>query len=89
MVDNSPKINQEYHVKLSNVRTDGVRDTGEAALDPQSSVAILTIEGGNDPHGIISFAPSSLERKVTEGDKLIPLTVDRKFGAIGERNMEK
>lgn len=71
-------------MKLSDVQNPDVRESGRAALHPQDALAIVTIEGGNEPHGIISFALSSLDRRVSEGDNLIQLTVDRKFGAIGE-----
>ena len=61
----------------------GVRDTGAAAADPMSGVAVITIEGGNDPHGVFSFAESSLNIHVEEGNTAVQLSVDRKFGAIG------
>lgn len=62
----------------------GVRETGSAGLDPQQSQAIITIEGGNEPHGIFSFAVKSQSMRVPEASAAIQLYVDRKFGAIGE-----
>ena len=61
----------------------GIRDTGAAALHPQNAEASITIEGGNDPHGIFSFAPTSLLRLTPEANISLPLILDRKFGAIG------
>jgi G-protein coupled receptor 98 len=84
LVDNEPKINQEYQVILSDVQSEGVRETGQAALHPQDAVAVVTIEGGNEPHGVISFALNSLDRKASESDSTIQLTIDRKFGSIGQ-----
>ena len=63
----------------------GVPETGAAAVDPNSAEAHITIEGGNEPHGVFAFAP-----RVLDAPPRIPetgaynLTVDRKFGAIGE-----
>ena len=81
--DNQPKVNQEYTLSLLNLVTEGVRGTGAAALSDLKSKALLTIEGGNDPHGVFSFGQNSVRRMVDEADTVIPLSVDRKFGAIG------
>ncbi len=81
--DDQPKVNQEYALSLSLV-TEGVRDTGAAGLSPLRSQALLTIEGGNHPHGVFSFTQNSLRRLVDEADEAVSLSVDRKFGAIGE-----
>ncbi|ELU13347.1 hypothetical protein CAPTEDRAFT_91039, partial [Capitella teleta] len=83
LVDNEPKINQEYQVILFDVQSDGVRETGQAELHPQNAVAVVTIEGGNEPHGVVSFALSSLDRTASESENTIQLTIDRKFGSIG------
>ena len=82
--DDQPKVNQEYNLRLLNLATDGVRDTGAAALSELRGEALLTIEGGNDPHGVFSFGQNSLRRMVDEADAVISLSVDRKFGAIGK-----
>ena len=81
--DNQPKVNQEYTIRLLNLVTEGVRDTGAAVLSELKGEALLTIEGGNDPHGVFSFGQNSLRRIVDEADAVISLSVDRKFGAIG------
>ncbi len=82
--DNLPKVNQEYSLNLDNISTQGVRQTGRAVLSEFNAEAILTIEGGNDPHGVFSFALNSLRRYVEEADTVISLSIDRKFGAIGK-----
>ncbi len=82
--DNLPKVNQEYSLELDNIVTEGVRQTGRAVLSEFNAEAILTIEGGNDPHGVFSFALNSLRRFVDEADTVLSLSIDRKFGAIGK-----
>ena len=62
----------------------GVRDSGAAAVDAQSSIAGITIEGGNKPHGIVSISPTSREIRVLEDAGEIGIHIDRKFGAIGK-----
>ncbi|XP_064619585.1 adhesion G-protein coupled receptor V1-like [Lineus longissimus] len=81
--DTDPEVNEEYRIVLHNITTDGVSSTGAASLDPQSYAASITIEGSNDPHGIISFAASSLMMSAKEEAATINLVVNRKFGAIG------
>ena len=61
----------------------GIGETGAAAAHPQDGIALITIEGGNEPHGVISFAQSSLELIVLEGNHVIELTVTRRYGNIG------
>lgn len=62
----------------------GVPVTGAATLDPRTSSASLTVRASNDPHGVFSFASSSIDTEVSEGDSNTPyLLIDRKFGSIG------
>ena len=72
-------------IRLHSVFFSGVRETGAAGVDPQKSVAIVTIEGGNEPHGVFSFADGSHRLKVPEAPDRPHLIIDRKFGAIGKR----
>lgn len=62
----------------------GISSTGAAVLDVQSSVASITVEASNDPHGVFSIASSSLDLELTEdiGSQGY-LVIDRKFGSIG------
>ena len=64
--------------------TSGVRDSGAAATHPQSSIAGITIEGGNKPHGVVSVSLMSREVRVLEDAGEVGVNIDRKFGAIGE-----
>ena len=76
------------NVKLTSFLASGVRQTGAAAIDPSKPEATITIEGSNDPHGIFSFSPGALDPdrppRIHEGDDQFQLTVERKFGAIGQ-----
>ena len=84
LADDTPEVNEEYQITLSNVQTVGVSLTGAAALDPQGSTATITVQASDEPHGVFSFAQGS-DRVVTpEGDTSLQLFVDRKFGSIGE-----
>lgn len=62
----------------------GVDETGAAAPHPQNGMALITIEGGNEPHGVFSFAQSSLDLAVEEGDTTAELTITRRYGNIGK-----
>ncbi|XP_069137444.1 adhesion G-protein coupled receptor V1-like isoform X2 [Argopecten irradians] len=83
MVDQKPETNEEYQIFLTNVRTEGVGATGAAKIDAQFNEAAITIQGSNDPHGVIQFASTSLNVRVQEADNIMSLQIDRKFGAIG------
>lgn len=52
-------------------------------LDPQASMATITIRASNNPHGEVAFQDSSLSVSTQEG--LTPqLTIVRQFGTFGE-----
>ncbi|XP_071965307.1 adhesion G-protein coupled receptor V1-like isoform X2 [Antedon mediterranea] len=81
--DETPEVNEEFTIILSNVETEGVSATGAAELDPQGSVASITISASDEPHGVFSFAQGSNEITVSEDQETLQLFVDRKFGNIG------
>ena len=62
----------------------GISQSGRAAVDPQKAEATVTIEGGNHPHGMFSFAGNSILQRVVEDNVAIQVFLDRKFGSIGE-----
>ena len=62
----------------------GVGATGVAVVSAMQGVASITIQGSNDPHGVLQFAPTSLAVNISEDASYVSLQVDRKFGAIGE-----
>ncbi|XP_033109462.1 adhesion G-protein coupled receptor V1-like [Anneissia japonica] len=81
--DETPEVNEEFVIVLSGVETEGVSSTGAAELDPQGSVASITISASDEPHGVFSFAQGSDEITVSEDQQTVQLFVDRKFGNIG------
>ena len=81
--DDTPEINEEFQITLSNVQTTGISPTGAATLDPQGSIASVTIQASDEPHGVFSFAQGSEVVMVAEGNMTVQLFVDRKFGSIG------
>ncbi|XP_060082724.1 adhesion G-protein coupled receptor V1-like [Ylistrum balloti] len=83
LVDEKPETNEEYQIFLTDIRTEGVGPTGEAKIDSQFNEAAITIQGSNDPHGVLQFASTSLNIRVQEAENILSLQVDRKFGAIG------
>lgn len=58
--------------------------SGSAIFDPLLRTASITIEGSNNPHGVIQFGSNSLNVRMNEDSGTENIQVDRKFGAIGE-----
>ncbi|XP_077792347.1 adhesion G-protein coupled receptor V1 isoform X2 [Podarcis muralis] len=85
--DHIPEEKEEYQVILYNVRTQGVASSGAAILDSQGYEAVLTVEASDEPHGVLSFAPSSRVVLVQEGNKTIQLFINREFGSLGVINL--
>lgn len=52
-------------------------------MDSQGYEAVLTVEASDEPHGVLSFAPSSRVVLVQEGNKTIQLFINREFGSLG------
>ena len=61
----------------------GVGISGSASLDPLLRTATITIEGSNNPHGVLEFGSNSQNVRVNEATESVNIQLDRKFGAIG------
>ncbi|XP_055956200.1 adhesion G-protein coupled receptor V1 [Patella vulgata] len=83
-VDTTPEVNEEYELHLVNLTTTGVGQTGAASADPRFKTLLITIQGSNDPHGVVQFSLTSLKVSIEEDEQTVSLTVNRKFGAIGQ-----
>ncbi|XP_070543508.1 adhesion G-protein coupled receptor V1-like isoform X2 [Ptychodera flava] len=83
LTDETPEVNEEYTIKLTQPVTEGVAETGAAGLDEQGSTASITIEASDEPYGIFVFTPGSTRLNTDESDSVIELIVERKFGSIG------
>ncbi|XP_077988560.1 adhesion G-protein coupled receptor V1-like [Glandiceps talaboti] len=84
LTDNVPEVNEEYTIRLLDPVTQGVSQSGAAGLDSQGSTASITIEASDEPYGIFVFTPGSTNIQRDEGDVIIELIVERKFGSIGQ-----
>ncbi|XP_041464132.1 adhesion G-protein coupled receptor V1-like [Lytechinus variegatus] len=82
--DETPETNENFQIILTNVQTTGVSPTGAASIDPQGASASINIGASDEPHGVFSFAQGSLQVATPEGDRLVQLFVERKYGAIGQ-----
>ncbi|KAL4228132.1 hypothetical protein ACF0H5_013567 [Mactra antiquata] len=83
LTDNIPEINEEYQLHLVNIKTTGVGISGSATFNTLLRSASITIEGSNNPHGVIEFGSNSRNVRVNEDTNTVKIQVDRKFGAIG------
>ncbi|XP_030832667.1 adhesion G-protein coupled receptor V1 isoform X3 [Strongylocentrotus purpuratus] len=82
--DETPETNENFQIILTDVQTTGVSPTGAASIDPQGASASINIGASDEPHGVFSFAQGSLLVATPEGDRLVQLFVERKYGAIGQ-----
>uniref|UniRef100_A0A3B4ZW94 Adhesion G-protein coupled receptor V1 n=1 Tax=Stegastes partitus TaxID=144197 RepID=A0A3B4ZW94_9TELE len=85
--DATPEDKDEYKVSLSKIQTFGVVVTGHAALDVQSSEAVLTVDTSDEPYGLLTIAQSSRVVITDERDQTINIYVNREFGASGAVNI--
>ncbi|XP_069081373.1 adhesion G-protein coupled receptor V1 [Pleurodeles waltl] len=85
--DQIPEEKDQYSIMLYNVVTQGVHLTGAAVLDSQGYEAVLTVEASDEPHGVLSFAPSSRIVLTPEANKTIQLFINREFGSLGAINV--
>lgn len=62
----------------------GIPSTGNAALDPQSYTATISIRGSDHPHGTFWFSEVSQKAAAEETTGTLEVFISRKFGSIGE-----
>ncbi|XP_073534717.1 adhesion G-protein coupled receptor V1 isoform X1 [Phyllobates terribilis] len=85
--DQIPEEREEYQILLHNVITQGISGPGAAVLDEQGYEAVLTVEASDEPHGLLSFAPSSRIMITQEANKTIQLFINREYGSLGDINI--
>nr|Q6JAN0.1 RecName: Full=Adhesion G-protein coupled receptor V1; AltName: Full=G-protein coupled receptor 98; AltName: Full=Monogenic audiogenic seizure susceptibility protein 1 homolog; AltName: Full=Very large G-protein coupled receptor 1; Flags: Precursor [Danio rerio]AAT07468.1 very large G-protein coupled receptor-1 [Danio rerio] len=85
--DTTPEDREEYRVILSNIQTTGVTKTGIAALSAQGREAVVSVEASDEPFGLLSIAPSSLQVTTDEKNTTIRIYINREFGASGAVNI--
>lgn len=84
--DARPELAERYTLTLLELRTisDFISSgSGAATLDPQASMATITVRASNNPHGEVAFQDSSLSISTQEG-LTTQLTIIRQFGTFGE-----
>ena len=84
--DATPELAERHLLSLLQVRTlsDFIAPgSGAAILDPQASMATLTIRASDNPHGEVAFQNASLFTDIQEG-LAQQLTIIRQFGTFGE-----
>ena len=83
--DGMPELSEVYTLSLTAVRTvsDDISQMGAAELDSQATMATLTVQASDSPHGVLEFQEASV-RVESEESSPVTLTVVREFGAIGE-----
>ncbi|MCI4392676.1 hypothetical protein PGIGA_G00148550 [Pangasianodon gigas] len=85
--DGTPEDREEYRVILSNIQTKGVTATGEAALDAEGRMAVVSVAASDEPFGMLRIAPSSLSISTEEKDTKLRIYINREFGASGSVNI--
>jgi G-protein coupled receptor 98 len=90
LADTEPELQEMVIITLTDVVQGGVTGGSDmskgAKLIPSQSASVITIEANDDPHGVISWSPSSLLVKTPEidgADSVVTLTVVREFGTVG------
>ena len=80
-----PELVELYVLSLTAVRTvsPDVAPSGQAILSDTDTMATITIEASNSPHGIVEFQMGSESVNVSE-ESSSELTIVREFGTFGE-----
>ena len=90
LADAIPELKEVASIKLTGIVRGGVAagsDTSRGAkLISTRSVSVITIEANDEPHGVVSWSPSSLSIKASEmegANSAVTLTIVREFGTVG------
>lgn len=90
VADSTPELEEVATITLTGVVRGGVAagldTTRGAKLISSQSASVITIEANDDPHGVVSWSPSSVSVKTPEAegsDSVVRLTVVREFGTVG------
>ena len=90
LADTEPELEEVVTITLTGVVQGGVAAGSDksrgAKLILSQLASVITIEANDDPHGVVSWSPSSLSVKAPEvegADSVVTLTVVREFGTVG------
>ena len=82
--DGTPELAEEYYLSLTAVHTvsSDISPSGSAEIDPDASMATITLRASDNPHGVVEFQEISVLVESEESSPAV-LTVIREFGSIG------
>ena len=85
--DGAPELAEIYSLSITGVRTVSldISQLGIAELDSQATMATITVEASDNPHGVVEFQSASVAVESEESSPVI-LTVVREFGTIGKQS---
>lgn len=86
--DDTPELNEVSMVILTDVVVNGVPSSGDqskgARLASGQTVAVITVQANDDPHGVVTWSPLVIVAEEEEGrDNVVQLTLVREFGNTG------
>lgn len=81
--DGTPELSEVYSLSLTAVRTvsSDISQMGIAELNSLATMATLTVQASDNPHGVVEFQETSVS---SEESSPIILTLVREFGAVGK-----
>ena len=88
VADDTPELNEVTMVTLTSVVENGVPpsedQTRGANLALAQSVAVITVQANDDPHGVVTWSPLVVQtEEEEERNNVLLLTIAREFGATG------
>lgn len=88
--DGTPELEEIYSLSITAVRTvsPDISELGFAELDSQATMATITVEASDNPHGVVEFQSTSVAVESEESSPVV-LTVVREFGTIGKQSRSK
>lgn len=81
--DGIPELSEVYSLSLTAVRTvsSDISQMGFAELNSLATIATLTVQANDNPHGVVEFQETSV---LSEESSPTVLTLVREFGSVGE-----
>lgn len=85
--DGAPELAEIYSLSITAVRTvsPDISQLGIAELDSQATMATITVEASDNPHGVVEFQSTSVAVESEESSP-VTLTIVREFGTIGKQS---
>ena len=83
LADATPEVSEPYTLNITSVQTlsPDISPLGHASLDPLATMATITIQASDNPHGVVEFQAAAVSSRETAP---VELTLVRKFGTFGK-----